>query len=79
MNFGMIIFNKSIKTMQNYVTSGSFLIHIKAEDYYKDIAHDVKKLFDTSNYSKDDERRRSRRMNKVRKIRLKDFNKICCS
>ena len=55
--------------MQNYVTSGSFLIHIKAEDYYKDIADDVKKLFDTSNYSKDDERRRSRRMNKVRKIR----------
>ena len=55
--------------MQNYVTSGSFLIHIKAEDYYKDIVHDVKKLFDTSNYSKDDERRRSRRMNKVKKIR----------
>ena len=42
MNFGMIILNKSIKTMQNYViwilTAFS---HIKTEDFYKYIADDV--------------------------------------
>ena len=34
----------------------SFVIYIKTEDFYKDIANDVKKWFDTSNYSKDDNR-----------------------
>ena len=29
---------------------GSFIIHIKTEDFYKDIADDVKKRYDTSNY-----------------------------
>ena len=28
----------------------SFLIHIKTEDVYENIADDVKKIFDTSNY-----------------------------
>ena len=28
----------------------SFIIHIKTEDVYKDIADDVEKTFDTSNY-----------------------------
>ena len=28
----------------------SFIINIKTEDYYEDIADDVEKLFDTSNY-----------------------------
>ena len=31
----------------------SFIMHIKTEDFYKDIADDVEKRFDTSNY--DDE------------------------
>ena len=30
-----------------------FLMHIKKEDFYKDIAYDVKKRFDTSNYECD--------------------------
>ena len=28
----------------------SFIIHIKTEDFYKDIANDVERRFDTSNY-----------------------------
>ena len=28
----------------------SFIINIKAEDFYEDIANDVEKRFDTSNY-----------------------------
>ena len=34
----------------------SFIIHIKTEDFYKDIADDVNKWFDTSKYSEDDKR-----------------------
>ena len=34
----------------------SFIIHIKTEDFYKDIANDVEKWFDTSNYDENDER-----------------------
>ena len=51
----MIILNQSIKTKQNMDTD-SFIIHIKTEDFYKDIANDVEKWFDTSNYDKDDKR-----------------------
>ena len=28
----------------------SFIMHIKTEDFYKDITDDVEKRFDTSNY-----------------------------
>ena len=31
----------------------SFIMHIKTEDFYKDIANDVEKRFDTSNYEVD--------------------------
>ena len=34
----------------------NFVIHIKTEDLYKEIANNVEKWFDTSNYSKDDNR-----------------------
>ena len=34
----------------------SFFIHIKTEDIYEDIANDVEKLFDTSNYNEGDKR-----------------------
>ena len=34
----------------------SFIMHIKTEDFYKDIAGDVEKTFDTSNYECDDRR-----------------------
>ena len=38
--------------MQNYVTwiQVVFFINIRTEDFYKDIANDVEKRFDTSNY-----------------------------
>ena len=52
MNFGMIVLNQSISVKQNWVTKilKSFVIHIKTEDFYEDIANDVEELFDTSNY-----------------------------
>ena len=34
----------------------SFVIHIETEDFYKDIADDVERQFDTSNYDENDER-----------------------
>ena len=33
-----------------YMDTDSFIINIKTEDFYKDIANDVDKRFDTSNY-----------------------------
>ena len=39
-----------------YMDTDSFAIHIKTEDSYKDIADDVEKQLDTSNYNKDDKR-----------------------
>ena len=36
-----------------YMDTGSFVIHIKTEDFYEDIANDVEKWFDTSNYEND--------------------------
>ena len=39
-----------------YMDTGSFFIHIKTEDFYKDIGNDVEKWFDTSNYDEHDKR-----------------------
>ena len=39
-----------------YMDTGSFVIYIKTEDFYEDIAGDVGRWFDTSNYDEDDER-----------------------
>ena len=36
-----------------YMDTDSFIIHIKTEDVYKDIADDVKKRYNTSNYGID--------------------------
>ena len=33
-----------------YIDTDSFIMNIKTEDFYKDIANDVGKRFDTSNY-----------------------------
>ena len=35
-----------------YMDTDSFIMHIKTEDFYKDIAPDVDRWFDTSNYDK---------------------------
>ena len=39
-----------------YMDTDSFVINIKTEDFYKDIASDVEKRFDTSNYDQKDNR-----------------------
>ena len=36
-----------------YMDTDSFINHIKSEDFYKDIADDVEKRYDTSNYEVD--------------------------
>ena len=59
MNFSMIMLNQ-VKYQDNaklcYINTDSFIIHIKTKDFYKDIANDVEKWFDTSNYDENDER-----------------------
>ena len=49
----MIVLNQSIKIMQNYADTDSFVIFIKTEDVYEDIADDSKKRFDASRYKVD--------------------------
>ena len=39
-----------------YMDTDSFVIYIKTEDFYEDIADGVKKWFDTSNCGEDDKR-----------------------
>ena len=39
-----------------YMDTDSFVMNIKTEDFYKDIASDVERWFDTSNYDKKDKR-----------------------
>ena len=39
-----------------YIYTNSLVIHIKTDDFYKGIANDVERLFDTSNYNKKDNR-----------------------
>ena len=39
-----------------YTDTDSLVIHIKTDDFYKDISNDVETLFDTSNYNKKDNR-----------------------
>ena len=39
-----------------YMNTDSFIIHIETEDFYKDIAEDIKKWFDTSGYNKKEKR-----------------------
>ena len=39
-----------------YMDTDSSIIHIKTGDFYEDIANDVEKWFDASNYDKNDKR-----------------------
>ena len=41
-------YNDNVKLC--YMDTNSFIINIKANDFYKDIANDVENRFDTSNY-----------------------------
>ena len=40
----------------SYTDTDSFIIYIKAEDFFQDISNDLKKWFDTSNCDKNDKR-----------------------
>ena len=44
-------YNDNVKLY--YMNTDSFITNIKTEDFYKDIANDVEKRFDTSNYEVD--------------------------
>ena len=52
MSFGIIISKRNIKKNQNYVIwiEKTFIVYIKTNDIYKDIAKDVGKLYGTSDY-----------------------------
>ena len=39
-----------------YMDTDSFVIYKKTEDFYKDIANDIGRQFDTSNYDENDKR-----------------------
>ena len=39
-----------------YMDTDSFIMHIETEEFYKDIANDVKERFDKSNYDINDNR-----------------------
>ena len=39
-----------------YMDTDSFVIYIETEDFYKDIADDIERWFDTSNYDENDKR-----------------------
>ena len=41
------------KTNLYYMDTNNFIVHIKTDDIYKDIAEDVETRFDTSNYELD--------------------------
>ena len=45
----MITWNQNTKKKHNFVT-GRFLVYIKTEDIFEDIAKDLETRFDPSNY-----------------------------
>ena len=51
-----------------YMHTGSFVIHIITEDFYKDIANDVERWFDTSNYDKNKPGKRPLLIGKNKKV-----------
>ena len=42
--------------LECYTDTDSFIMHIKTEDFYKDISADIDRWFDTSNFDKNDNR-----------------------
>ena len=52
--YDCIKLNYGDKARLCYMDTDSFIIHIETEDFYKDVAGDVEKWFDTSNYDKND-------------------------
>ena len=65
-----------------YTDTDSFVIHIKTEYFYEDIANDVEKWFDTFNYEEADKRPLSTGKNEKEtgllkdELRRRDFERI---
>ena len=55
-NYDCMRFKYGSKIKLCYMDTDSFVYEIETEDFYRDIAKDVKKRFDTSGYSKDIQR-----------------------
>ena len=81
MNFGRIILNQSIKTMQNYATciQISLLFILKLKIFIKILQMMLKKWFDASNYEVDRPLPTIKKSNWVneRWIRWRDYDRIC--
>ena len=60
------------KAILCYTDRDSFIMHIKTDDFYKDINNDIDKWFDTSNYDKNDNRPLEIRKNKKVLGKFKD-------
>ena len=82
----MITLNQSMRIEQLcYADTDSFIIHIITEDYFEDIADDVTKWFDTSNYDKNDKKTSSNRYEQKvygffkGELRRKIIKKVCCT
>ena len=65
-----------------YMVADCFPIYIKSDDFYEDVADDIEKWFDTSNYSKDDNRPlligwNEKKGSFLRSIRRKSYERIC--
>ena len=52
------------RTEFSYMDTDSFVVHILTEDFYRNIANDVERWFDTSNYDETDDRPLTVGMNK---------------
>ena len=55
-----------------YMDTDSFVYHVKTKDFYEDISNDVEDRFDTSNYSKEDNRPLTIGLNKKKIGLMKD-------
>ena len=60
------------KAWLSYMDTDSFVINIKIEDFYKYIASDAEKWFDTFSYGKNDKRPLAIRINKKEIGQFKD-------
>ena len=60
-----------------YTDTDSFIIHIFTEDFFEDIADDVKIWFDTSNYDENDKRPLTIRDDKKELFFFKDELRGC--
>ena len=53
----MIILNQNMRTEEIcYIDTDSFVIYTETEDFYKDIADDIERWLDISNYDENDKR-----------------------